>query len=118
MTRSVHSVYLSVKAFGCCSVLNVVGWLWLGIIVCVGAALLLCVTAVSALCTLDGLPGKGCCECFGPADFVDEAADWGAPPCSPAGSTDSKAAAATTTTKHQQLAAAGRRGSGGIPASR
>ncbi|GAB4818213.1 hypothetical protein N2152v2_005259 [Parachlorella kessleri] len=68
---SVHQVYTAVKSFGCCTALNLVGGLWVGLVVMGSCSLMMCVLALVSMRAMDKLPKhKGCCHRFKYSEFL------------------------------------------------
>lgn len=53
---SVHPVYMHVKEYACCSGLNAVAWLWLGLVLTAAAGLLLCTLCLPVIHSMDLIP--------------------------------------------------------------
>ena len=54
-----NAVYVAVKSYGCCSLLNFLGSMWCGLLVAGVFGLLLCFVALGAIRTFDRLPPVG-----------------------------------------------------------
>ena len=52
-------MYVAVKSYGCCSLLNFLGSMWCGLLVAGVFGLLLCFVALGAIRTFDRLPAVG-----------------------------------------------------------
>ena len=53
------AVYGEAKHYGCCTVLNVVGGVWVGLVIMGSCALLMCILALKAIRAMDKLPDRG-----------------------------------------------------------